>query len=136
MLLLLLMKKITPIDPLKMKKFYKKQADRPLLWDEQTNKEASNSRIEDLVQREETVWSSCRSSCDVSNQWIPRNANNSNNTSAQLPIQNNATKRDAIHRHAIWKRRRLTDPTPPPPQPTSLPSVFQQPSIPAADAAI
>ncbi len=106
MLLLLLMKKITPIDPLKMKKFYKQQADRPLLWDEQTNKEASNSRIEDLVQREETVWSSCRSSCDISNQWIPRNANNSNNTSAQLPIQNNATKRDAIHRHAIWKRRR------------------------------
>lgn len=106
MLLLLLMKKITPIDPLKMKKFYKQQADRPLLWDKQTNKEASNSRNEDLVQCEETVWSSCRSSCDISNQWIPRNANNSNNTSAQLPIQNNATKRDAIHRHAIWKRRR------------------------------
>ncbi len=109
MLLLLMMKKITPIDPLKMKKFYNQQADRPLLWDEQTNKEASNSRNEDLVQHEETVWSSCRSSCGISNQWIPRNANNSNkcnNTSAQLPIQNNATKRDAIHRDANSKRRR------------------------------
>jgi hypothetical protein len=31
MLLLLMMKKITPIDPLKMKKFYNQQADRPLL---------------------------------------------------------------------------------------------------------
>lgn len=102
------MRKITPIDSLKMKKFCNQQADRPLLWDEQTNNEASNS-LEDLVQREETVWSSCRSSCGISNLWIPRNANNSNkcnNTSAQLPIQNNATKRDAIHRDANSKRRR------------------------------
>ncbi len=173
MLLLLLMKKITSIDSLKMKKFCNQQADRPLLWDEQTNKEASNSRNEDLVQREETVRSSSssssRSSCGISNQWIPRNANNSNkcnNTSALLPIQTNATKRDAIHRDANSTRRRrspnlfeklngncdddddggffnssfpflpLRTPRPPPPQPTSLPSVFQQPSIPAADAAI
>jgi hypothetical protein len=78
----------------------------------QTNKEASNSRNEDLVQREETVRSSSRSSsssCGISNQWIPRNANNSNkcnNTSALLPIQTNATKRDAIHRDANSTRRR------------------------------
>ncbi len=52
---------------------------------------------------------SSRSSCGITNQWIPRNANNSNkcnNTSAQLPIQNDATKREAIHRDANSKRRR------------------------------